>query len=170
MKIPDFTNIMTYDFATGVTSEQAIIPIFMDQGSSREAVAISHETFMAQGIPVSSCGLGVAFYGRAWSGVSGENNGLGQEGVPGAGGFDTSYTNLSANLINKNGFTRYWDEDAKAPYLYNGDIFISYDDEESIGYKVDYIKKTGLGGVMFWEYSSDKTGSLLQKLYEGLGS
>jgi chitinase len=167
----DFINIMTYDFATGVDKrtghhthlyESKITP-----GSSSDK---SMRLFMAQGIPASKLVLGVAFYGRAWSGVSGGNNGLGQEGVPGAGGLDTSYTNLSANLINKNGFTRYWDEDAKAPYLYNGDIFISYDDEESIGYKVDYIKKTGLGGVMFWEYSSDKTGTLLQKLYDGLRS
>lgn len=165
----DFINLMTYDFATGVDKvtghhtnlyESRICP----GHSSEKAVNL----FMAQGIPASKLILGVAFYGRAWSGVDSKNNGLGQPGTPGVKNISTSYANISANLVNKNGFTRYWDGDAKAPYLYNGDIFITYDDEESVGYKVDYIKKTGLGGAMFWEYSSDKTGALLGVLYEGL--
>ena len=31
---------------------------------------------------------------------------------------------------NKNGYQRYWDDEAKAPYLFNGENFISYDDKE----------------------------------------
>jgi len=165
----DYINIMAYDFATGVDKrtghhtnlyESRICP----GNSSEKAVNL----FMAQGIPTSKLVLGVAFYGRAWSGVGSQNNGLGQPGNPGVENISTSYANISGNLVNKNGFTRYWDDDAKAPYLYNGDVFISYDDEESMGHKVDYIKKTGLGGAMFWEYSSDMTGALLGRLYEGL--
>ncbi|HZJ58019.1 MAG TPA: glycoside hydrolase family 18 protein [Clostridia bacterium] len=170
-KYLDFVNIMTYDYANGLDEHTGhhthLFESKVTPGSSSDK---SVRLFMGQGIPASKLVLGVAFYGRAWSGVSGENNGLGMGGIPGAGGLDTSYTNLSSNLVDKNGFDRYWDEDAKAPYLYNGDIFISYDDEESIGHKVDYIKETGLGGVMFWEYSSDKSGALLKKLYEGLRS
>ena len=43
------------------------------------------------------------------------------------------------------------------PWLYNAStgVMISYDDPESIGLKADYVIEHGLGGVMFWELSSD---------------
>ncbi|WP_243132985.1 glycosyl hydrolase family 18 protein, partial [Robinsoniella peoriensis] len=59
-----------------------------------------------------------------------------------------------------NGFKRYWDDEAKAPWLFNGDTFISYEDGESIRCKADYVKEHGLAGMMFWEYSCDSTKTL----------
>ncbi|MCK5371641.1 MAG: hypothetical protein KAQ62_23925, partial [Cyclobacteriaceae bacterium] len=63
-----------------------------------------------------------------------------------------------------------WDESAKAPYLWNGDssIFISYEDAESIKYKIDYLKEKGISGVMFWEYSDDYENRLLDAIYTNL--
>ena len=52
-------------------------------------------------------------------------------------------TALEEEYINKNGFRRYWDETACAPYLYNGDTFITYDDEESIKKKCELILRGG---------------------------
>ena len=65
------------------------------------------------------------------------------------------YGDLAANYVNKNGFVRYWNDTAKVPYLYNATTgtFISYDDNESMKYKTDYIKTKGLSGAMFWELS-----------------
>jgi chitinase len=37
------------------------------------------------------------------------------------------------------GYTRYWDETAEAPYLYNGDIFVSYTDAETIKLLNQYV-------------------------------
>ena len=67
------------------------------------------------------------------------------------------YGDLAANYVNKNGFVRYWNDTAKVPYLYNATTgtFISYDDNESMKYKTDYIKTKGLSGAMFWELSGD---------------
>ena len=68
---------------------------------------------------------------------------------------------------------RYWDAAAKAPYLYNAEkkILVSYEDEESLAVKCDYILSNRLGGVMFWEYSGDPKGVLLRtidgKFHEG---
>ncbi|WP_299885924.1 glycosyl hydrolase family 18 protein [uncultured Lacinutrix sp.] len=55
------------------------------------------------------------------------------------------------------GWTRYWDDTAKVPYLYNAtsNKFISYDDNESIDLKVKYALSKNLGGVMIWELSQD---------------
>ena len=43
------------------------------------------------------------------------------------------------------------------PYLYSPSRqeWISYDDTESIGHKLDYIIDHDLGGIMFWELSGD---------------
>ena len=61
------------------------------------------------------------------------------------------------------GWVRYWDNVAKVPYLYNAteDKFISYDDSESIGLKVNYATSQNLGGVMIWELSQDARNSTL---------
>ena len=55
-----------------------------------------------------------------------------------------------------------------APWLYNGTTFISYEDEESIYYKSEYIKLNGLGGAMIWELSEDPNRILLDFLYQSL--
>ncbi|MCL1944960.1 MAG: glycosyl hydrolase family 18 protein, partial [Firmicutes bacterium] len=54
-------------------------------------------------------------------------------------------------------YKRYWDDGAKVPYLYSetDKIFHSYDDAESIGIKVDYIKDNKLAGAIVWDLSGD---------------
>jgi chitinase len=68
------------------------------------------------------------------------------------------------------GYVRYWDSAASAPYLYNAEtnIFVSYDDEESLTAKCRYITEHKLGGIMFWEYSNDPTGTLLKVINQSL--
>jgi len=56
---------------------------------------------------------------------------------------------------------RYWDDTSKAPFLYNAEkrIFISYEDEQSIGLKGRYVKERGLAGIMFWSTTATQKGS-----------
>ena len=65
---------------------------------------------------------------------------------------------------------RRWDKAAQAPYLWNADkrVFVTYDDPESLRLKSRYIVEKGLAGAMFWEYSSDPTGALLDTLFTAL--
>jgi chitinase len=69
------------------------------------------------------------------------------------------------------GYTRYWDPVSQVPYLYNPDkhIFVSYEDPESIAAKGRYALAHKLGGVMFWSYESDSTGTLLGAVDAALG-
>jgi chitinase len=71
---------------------------------------------------------------------------------------------------NQGGFVRYWDDISKAPFLYNSDrqLFISYDDPESIRVKGRYVTDRGLGGMMFWEYSGDPKNKLLDAIHQGM--
>ncbi len=54
-------------------------------------------------------------------------------------------------------YTRHYDSVAVAPWLWNADkkVFLSTEDEESMGTKLDYVINNGLGGVMFWELAGD---------------
>ena len=49
-----------------------------------------------------------------------------------------------------------------APFLYNPStkIFITYDDEQSIHLKNEFIKTKGLRGAMFWELNADRNRTL----------
>jgi chitinase len=72
----------------------------------------------------------------------------------------------------KNGFVRYWDPVASAPYLYNAasQTFASYDDPESLALKCNYLLAHHLRGIMFWDYESDSSGLLLNAVHDCLGS
>jgi chitinase len=54
-------------------------------------------------------------------------------------------------------FTRFWDDRAKVPYLVSQEwkTFISYDDEESVGHKAQYVLDKNAGGVIVWEITGD---------------
>ena len=64
---------------------------------------------------------------------------------------------------------RWWDEQSKSCYLGDSDgvMYASYEDAESIGYRVAYLKSKGLLGAMIWEYrEDDSSGTLRKALYD----
>lgn len=73
-------------------------------------------------------------------------------------------------LIASGEYVRYWDDASKAPYLWNANenIFVTYEDPESIDNKIQFIKKHKMGGAMFWEYNEDSDErTLLNSIYNG---
>ncbi|PQA58408.1 glycoside hydrolase family 18 protein [Siphonobacter curvatus] len=172
-KYLDYVNIMTYDLYHGndvVTGHHS--PLYQSKlgDYSRNSSDDAVKGHVKAGVPISKIVLGVPFYGRGWTNVKPEQNGLFQPTTDTKHSF-TSYTELTNKYINKNGYTRHWDEASKVPYLWNPETksFISYCDEESMQYKMDYIKKQGMAGVMYWEYQLDMPGKkLLDSVVEGL--
>ncbi len=166
----DFVNLMTYDFRggeglAGHHSNLYTHPSDDNSLSTDRAV----RNFLAAGVPARKLVLGVPFYGKAWGNVAPEGNGLYQRGGNPAERLETTYGKLS-QTIGRNGFTRYWDAQAQAPYLYNAEkrLFIAYDDPESLALKARYIRERGLAGAMFWQYYSDESGALLGALADHL--
>jgi chitinase len=82
----------------------------------------------------------------------------------------SNYANIMSEMLHQ-GFVRYWDATASAPFLYNPAkrTFVSYEDVESIALKCRYVREHKLGGVMFWDYSGDLNGALLNAINIGLG-
>ena len=168
-KICDYVQIMTYDMRSGFDREAGHhTNLFTSPGDRKDgSVKSSVEAFHAAGVPLDRIVIGAAFYSRRWDGVPDVNHGLFQPAET-IGQYGEGYTGLVEKYINKNGFTRYWDDAAKAPFLFNGSSFISYDDPESIRLKCSYLKKEGLRGIMYWDHGSDPSGTLLQAMWEGM--
>jgi chitinase len=169
----DWINLMTYDFhnsLTPTTGHHAGLHLSRlapaDDRAGDKAVA----QFLAAGVPARKLNLGVAFYGRSFTGVDPQHDGLQQKYAKYQG--SPSWSELVANFIDKNGYVRHWDAQAQAPYLWNAatHTFITYEDPESLRAKVAFVKAKGLGGVMYWEHSLDRNEELLDVLDQSLGA
>lgn len=55
----------------------------------------------------------------------------------------------------KNGGKRYFINDQKSPYAVKDNLWVGYDDQESLRYKVQYLKEHHLGGSMVWSIDMD---------------
>ncbi|KAF9201461.1 hypothetical protein BGZ49_008302, partial [Haplosporangium sp. Z 27] len=66
------------------------------------------------------------------------------------------------------GWTRHWDSQTQTPWVFRSsdNLFISYDDIESLTIKTQYAKKKNLRGVMLWDTSYDYNQELITVLNE----
>jgi chitinase len=134
--------------------------------------------FLLNGVPRDKLVVGIPFYGKEYTGVPSANNGLFQPFTHGALSNDSpTYHDLvdtglaDANLVpigptavsaggtGVNGFTRFFDFPAGAPWLYNpalnGGTFISYVDPAAVRERVALVQALGLRGAFAWEVSND---------------
>ncbi|MGF7215212.1 chitinase [Spirosoma lacussanchae] len=161
----DYINIMSYDHYTGGPLAGHHTNLFpTGQVPNEQSGDRAVQAYQKAGVPASKLLLGIAFYGRAWQ-LQQDNPKIQPRTIAKVerGG---GYTFIKDSLLTNPAYKRYWDRKAKAPYLYNADLkrFVSYDDEESVKAKCRYVRKKGLAGVMFWEYSSDPKTYLLTEI------
>jgi chitinase len=171
-KYVDTVNLMAYDYYEPgddkITGNHA--PLYVDPADPKGISSDkSVKEFEAAGVPADKIVLGVPFYGHVWGHVGATNHGLFQPGDPVPNAYST-YGKLTQDITSQ-GFTRYWDAKASVPYLYNSQrqIFVSYEDPESLALKCKYVIDHHLAGMMFWEYESDPSGKLLDSIDRGLG-
>ena len=116
------------------------------------------------GVPKEKMIVGAAFYGRIFDLDNIKNNGLYQPGKFSKG---LAFSKFNLNSLEKAGFIYYWDEVARAPYMFSAakKQLLTYDNERSVGLKTAYALNRGLGGIMFWQLGEDKTsGGLLDAI------
>jgi chitinase len=167
----DTVNLMAYDYyqpgSDAITGHHA--PLFTNPADPKKVSAdASVRAYEAAGVPAEKIVLGVPFYGHVWGEVPAVNHGLYQAGKNVKSAW-LQHGGVEAML--KNGFVRYWDPVAKVPYLYSAaqQVFVSYEDPESVALKCRYVLDQKLRGVMFWDYESDGAGALLNAVDAGLG-
>ena len=193
MEYADYMNVMTYDQVSGVSvytghhtplgdvkSQDIGGTPFHDRLDSLYQAGKSPDPdprsvqkivdfLIDKGVDPKQIVIGAAFYGRVWKGVPPENHGLYQL----SGGLHTgwmAYHQIREKYEPDSRFERFWDEKAKAPYMYNSadSLMVSYDDTVSVALKTEYAMEKGLGGIMFWELGNDtkEEGSLLDAIFK----
>jgi chitinase len=121
--------------------------------------------FVNGGIPVSNLGIGIQFDGAVWTGGAGTPTGgvsapQQEWGVAPTMEFKRS-AEIITNFVGQPGYTKTFDTVAKVPWIGHDDAndaldqFISYDDEQAIQEKANYIATKGLAGVFVFEVSGD---------------
>lgn len=163
----DSVNLMAYDYyepdSDSRTGHHA--PLFANPADPKHVSAdASVRALLAAGVPAPKILLGVPFYGRQWENVPDRSHGLYQSGHASSQN-SIRFGEIDANHLPA-GFTRYWDSTSSVPFLYNAQLhlFISYEDPQSLSLKSRYVRSHHLGGVMFWDYSSDPSGKLLHAI------
>lgn len=173
----DWLNLMAYDMS-GPWSKVAghVAPLRHDPALAGAHVNPKHnvagviELYLAAGVPPRKMVLGVPFYGYIWTGCGAQDQGQYQacEG-PGRGSWEDGaldYTDIEARFIDRNGFTRHWNEAAGVPFVHNPRTgeFVSYEDAQSLRRKMRLLKEKQLAGAMFWQLTADRRHRLLDVL------
>jgi chitinase len=180
----DFFNLMGYDFHgawhnfTGHNS-----PLYHreeefndDQHPGyRYNIYDAIELYFELGTPAEKMVLGMPSYGRGFELIDPASNGLyckADRGFPmgpytrqrGVLGYleirqlfvNDTYTNLPGAVPGD--WTVVVDDCYMAPYMYNDQYWMGYDDPESIAMKVRYANLRGLAGAMVWSLETDDFG------------
>lgn len=160
----DYVNLMTYDLFSGDTAVHHTGLYTTHMYKTTKSTDHAVKAFLAAGVPAGKLVMGIAFYGRSFKLQAGAKQGIGDKRL--SQRYVDGYTFIKDSLVNRKGFREYRDEVAKAPYLYNPTTqeVVSYDDERSVREKCRYVMDKKMGGVMFWEYTSDPKGYLLNEI------
>lgn len=168
-EVLDYVCLMTYDLKCGFHALSGHhTALYSSTGDVfRNSCDQALRLFESAGFPKEKLLMGAAFYSRKWEDVPDRYHGFLQLTKTG-GGYGPNYDKLADEYINKNGYVRYWDDEAKAPFLFNGSTFISYDDEESLAHKCAYVKREDIGGIFYWCHSGDTKSVLLRRIAKEL--
>ncbi|SHM12628.1 chitinase [Flavobacterium flevense] len=166
----DFINVMCYDFYNGwmyQTGHHANLYPSKNEKFGGNSISQSVAMLLKTAVPANKLVLGIPFYGRKWTGVEPQNNGLYQSAHSGS---EIIASWKIAEELKSGKFQKLYDESAKASYLWNAQdkVFMSYETPKEIELKSKFIKEKGLGGAMFWEYSLDNNQELLDTLFESI--
>lgn len=174
----DFINVMTYDFrgawdGNGPTNFHSnLFPDLTAPGDPTTrywSVKTAIDTWLAGGAPAKKLVVGVPFYGRGWTNVTGGGNGLYQPAAGAAPGtYEAGFEDYKV-LRGLSGYTAHRHPVTEQMWMFNGDTFWSFDDPETLTVKSNYIKSNNLGGVMIWSMDGDtRDGELITALDRAL--
>ena len=149
----DYINVMTYSMGDPPYHNSPLYRSNLTKSrSSEESIAIFHDE---KGVPYDRMNFGVGFYGHGDGTVySSSVKYYYIDDILNKG----KYTDSDGHEHNVAGYNiRHWDPVGKNCYLGNagGTMYASYEDVESLGYRVQFLKGKGMLGVFAWEYGED---------------
>ena len=169
LKYIDYIFIMGYDIhGTWENYSDLNAPLYSPQEPSpqhKTSVSDGVNNYLKAGAPASKLVLGMPFYGYKYNLSTDDNDGLYQTF---SSAKSISYDLISSDYLSDSAYIRFTHPQAKVPYIFGNNTFISYDDSASIALKTQYAKSLGLAGVGAWELSHDSSGVLLDSAYNSL--
>ncbi|KAH6939256.1 hypothetical protein HPB50_016580 [Hyalomma asiaticum] len=176
----DFVNLMTYDlniynwYTPWVRHNSPLLPNANDAPYFNTLnMESSAKLWVSLGMPKSKIMVGIPTYGLSWV--------LRDPDRWQVGSLASVVTNTEADssvtlryvppslplgmylyrkgkvvcLLLRNGAQREYDPEAMVPYLHEGKLWISYDDQQSVALKASWIVSNGYGGIMTFSLNSD---------------
>jgi chitinase len=151
----DYLHVMTYDFHGPWSHAGHHTPLFENKADTVDGKVLSLPATLTywrdvQGFRTEQILFGLAGYGRGFKVKDWYEKPTSPATYP-----EITFRDARA-LIGK-GWTRHWDDEAKAPWLLSDDKSerISYDDEQSAATKARWMKENGLPGFFIWEVTQE---------------
>jgi chitinase len=148
----DEIGIMNYDYTGPWESRTGFLAPLFPSANAKEygSVAESIAAYEKAGVPNRKLLMGIPFYGYEWRGVAAENAGLFQRGNGVSGGkpYRTIRDLQSLHATRRN-------LESRAPWIFDGANFWTFEDPISIAYKCSYAAHRKLRGIMIWELGQD---------------
>lgn len=156
----DYINVMTYSMGDPPYHNS---PLYRSKLTRKRSGEESIETFHSKGVPYDRMNYGVGFYGHGDGSV-----------YPSSVQYHRAVQALTTGKVDGKsveGYNiRWWDDEGKNCYLgdKDGKMYASYEDPESISYRVAFLKKKGMLGAFAWEYREDDSQGTLRKTLRDL--
>jgi len=156
--ILDYLNIMTWDLfgPWGKISNHNSALYGPGKGDSTRCLDGAFKLYhQIHHIPAEKINLGVACFGHSYTHC---NEIYGEHQGPDTSLFMEEDGIRYAQIVEKmNLFERLWDQKAQAPYLISNSLnmLISFEDEESVARKADYVMHNNAGGLIIWPLMGD---------------
>lgn len=153
----DMWNLMAYDYAgswDATSGYQAnLYPSKENPSSTPFSTDAAIKYYTSHGVKASKIVLGMPLYGRTFLATDGPGKKYSEIGE---GSYEKGIWDFKA--LPKDGAKEMIDKTIGASWSYDAGkkIMVTYDTKEMVQQKVEYIKKEGLGGGMWWESSADK--------------
>jgi len=167
-KYLDYVHVMCYDYhgkwdkKTGHNAP--LLPRPTESKKDWELnVDYSIEYLLKLGAKPEKTVLGVPLYGRAFTLLNPNSNKMGApaKSISFQGPFTREdgfmgYNEICLEEMDKEApWTYVFDKDHRAPYMFRGDSWMSFDDEKSLREKTNFAMEHGMAGVMTWSIDTD---------------
>ncbi|GAB3139042.1 hypothetical protein GCM10027290_07480 [Micromonospora sonneratiae] len=157
----DFATVQGYDFHGGwelVANQQSALRVPAGATEPDFSVDRTIDAWLDRGAARQKLVLGIPYFGRGWTGVTGGRNGLfGTATGPAPATYEPGYEDYKVlrTKVGQNGYRVYRDLRAGTAWLYDGTTFWTYDDPAVLLQKSLYIRSQRLGGAMIWSLDGD---------------